>query len=131
CLLLGLLALLLVLAASLTAGRLALLTGVFAMGMVNAVVEQVYGLPIGLTYVTGALSRFGRGLGHRLLGERRRGWGIQLVPWLGMLLGGVLGAALEARLGLAAWYASAALAAALAVVFRLVPRAWQLGYLAS
>ncbi|MDK4198806.1 YoaK family protein [Pseudomonas sp. HR1] len=131
CLLLGLLALLLALAASLPLGPLALLIGVFAMGMVNAVVEQVYGLPIGLTYVTGALSRFGRGLGHWLLGERRRGWRIQLVPWLGMLLGGVLGAALEAGLGLAAWYASAALAAILAVIFRLIPRAWQLGYLAS
>lgn len=131
CLLLGLLALLLALAASLPGGRLALLLGVFAMGMVNAVVEQVYGLPIGLTYVTGALSRFGRGLGHWLLGVRRPGWGIQLVPWLGMLLGGVLGAVLEAGLGQAAWYASAVLAAALAVVFRSIPRAWQLGYLAS
>ncbi len=54
CLLLGLLALLLGLAASLSLGHLALLTGVFAMGMVNAVVEQSYGQPIGLTYVTGA-----------------------------------------------------------------------------
>ncbi|MDR6234063.1 YoaK family protein [Pseudomonas oryzihabitans] len=131
CVLLGLLALLLAVAASLPDARLAFLAGVFAMGMVNVVVEQVYGLPIGLTYVTGALSRFGRGLGRWLLGERRRGWGIQLVPWLGMLLGGVLGALLEARLGLAAWYASAGCAAILAVIFRLIPRSWQLGYLAS
>ena len=36
---------------------------VFAMGMVNAAVEHIEGLPIGLTYVTGALSRFGRGCG--------------------------------------------------------------------
>jgi len=131
CVLLGLLALLLAVAASLPDASVALLVGVFAMGMVNVVVEQVYGLPIGLTYVTGALSRFGRGLGRWLLGERRRGWGIQLVPWLGMLLGAVLGALLEAHLGQAAWYASAACAAILAVIFRLVPRAWQLGYLAS
>ena len=30
---------------------------VLAMGMVNATVEHIEGLPIGLTYVTGALSR--------------------------------------------------------------------------
>ncbi|PWQ88756.1 DUF1275 domain-containing protein, partial [Enterococcus faecium] len=45
----------------------ALLAATLAMGMINAVVEQVNGLPIGLTYVTGALSRFGRGLGRWLL----------------------------------------------------------------
>src|SRR5690606_17020660 len=37
---------------------LALVAAVLAMGMINAVVEEVNGLPIGLTYVTGALSRF-------------------------------------------------------------------------
>lgn len=42
----------------------ALVAAILAMGMLNAVVEQVNGLPIGLTYVTGALSRFGRGLGR-------------------------------------------------------------------
>ncbi len=42
---------------------------VFAMGMVNAAVEHIEGLPIGLTYVTGALSRFGRGIGRFLLGS--------------------------------------------------------------
>ncbi len=52
----------------------ALVAAILAMGMLNAVVEQVNGLPIGLTYVTGALSRFGRGLGRWLLGERRNGW---------------------------------------------------------
>lgn len=45
----------------------ALIAATLAMGMLNAVVEQVNGLPIGLTYVTGALSRFGRGLGRWLL----------------------------------------------------------------
>lgn len=34
----------------------ALVAAILAMGMLNAVVEQVNGLPIGLTYVTGALS---------------------------------------------------------------------------
>ncbi|QXH33033.1 YoaK family protein [Pseudomonas muyukensis] len=107
----------------------ALVAAILAMGMLNAVVEQVNGLPIGLTYVTGALSRFGRGLGRWLLGERRHGWRVQLVPWSGMLLGAALGAWLELRLGLLALAASSALACVLALVTLFVPRAWQLGYM--
>lgn len=131
CVLLGFLTLLLGLAACLPSAVAALLLSIFAMGMVNAVVEQVNGLPIGLTYVTGALSRFGRGLGRWLLGERRPGWRSQLVPWGGLLFGGVLGTLLELRFGLAALFASSALAAVLTVAFRLVPRGWQLRYLAE
>ncbi|MCO7518978.1 MULTISPECIES: YoaK family protein [unclassified Pseudomonas] len=107
----------------------ALVAAILAMGMLNAVVEQVNGLPIGLTYVTGALSRFGRGLGRWLLGERRHGWRVQLVPWSGMLLGAALGAWLELRLGLLALAASSGLACVLALVTLFVPRAWQLGYM--
>lgn len=100
----------------------ALVAAILAMGMLNAVVEQVNGLPIGLTYVTGALSRFGRGLGRWLLGERRNGWRVQLVPWSGMCVGAVLGALLEQQLGLAAMAASAALAALLALLALVIPR---------
>jgi len=107
----------------------ALLAATLAMGMINAVVEQVNGLPIGLTYVTGALSRFGRGLGRWVLGERRNGWRVQLVPWAGMLLGAALGAWLEHRLGLQALAGSCALACLLALVTRFIPRSWQLGYM--
>ncbi|MCH7418900.1 YoaK family protein [Pseudomonas mosselii] len=107
----------------------ALIAATLAMGMLNAVVEQVNGLPIGLTYVTGALSRFGRGLGRWLLGERRDGWRVQLVPWSGMLLGAALGAWLQQRLGLQALTASCALACLLALVTVFIPRAWQLGYM--
>jgi uncharacterized membrane protein YoaK (UPF0700 family) len=107
----------------------ALLAATLAMGMINAVVEQVNGLPIGLTYVTGALSRFGRGLGRWLLGERRNGWRVQLVPWAGMLLGAALGAWLEHQLGLQALAGSCALACLLALVTRFIPRSWQRGYM--
>ncbi|TFF39413.1 YoaK family protein [Pseudomonas sp. RIT623] len=107
----------------------ALVAATLAMGMLNAVVEQVNGLPIGLTYVTGALSRFGRGLGRWLLGERRHGWRVQLVPWTGMLLGAALGAWLQQRLGLLALSASSAVACLLALVTLFIPRAWQLGYM--
>lgn len=107
----------------------ALLAATLAMGMINAVVEQVNGLPIGLTYVTGALSRFGRGLGRWLLGERHNGWRVQLVPWAGMLLGAALGAWLEHHLGLQALTGSCALACVLALVSRFIPRTWQRGYM--
>ncbi len=60
---------------------------VLAMGLVNAAVEHIEGLPIGLTYVTGALSRFGRGLGRFILGDRQFDWNIQAVPWIGMVTG--------------------------------------------
>lgn len=106
-----------------------LIAAILAMGMINAVVEQVNGLPIGLTYVTGALSRFGRGLGRWLLGERRNGWRVQLVPWSGMLLGAALGGWLQHHLGLQALAGSCALACLLALVTRFVPRSWQRGYM--
>lgn len=108
---------------------LAFIAAIISMGMLNAVVEQVNGLPIGLTYVTGALSRFGRGLGRWLLGEHRNGWRVQLIPWSGMLLGGAAGAVLEHHLGLAAMAVSGALACTLAVVVFFIPRSWQLGYM--
>ncbi|MDH0288643.1 YoaK family protein [Pseudomonas sp. GD04087] len=107
----------------------AFIAAIVSMGMLNAVVEQVNGLPIGLTYVTGALSRFGRGLGRWLLGERYNGWRVQLVPWSGMLLGAAVGAFLEHHLGLAAMAVSAALASMLAAVVFFIPRSWQLGYM--
>ncbi|MCP1418230.1 MULTISPECIES: YoaK family protein [Pseudomonas] len=107
----------------------ALLAAIIAMGMLNAAVEEVNGLPVGLTYVTGALSRFGRGLGRWMLGERRSGWRVQLIPWTGMFAGAVLGAVLEHHLGLKALYASGLLAAGLAVLSLKIPRRWQLGYM--
>ncbi|MGR4041390.1 YoaK family protein [Pseudomonas sp. 910_21] len=106
----------------------ALLAAIIAMGMLNAAVEEVNGLPIGLTYVTGALSRFGRGLGRWMLGDRRNGWRVQLVPWGGMFAGAVLGAILEQHLGLKALYVSGLFAALLGIASLKIPRRWQLGY---
>ena len=107
----------------------ALLAAIVAMGMLNAAVEEVNGLPVGLTYVTGALSRFGRGLGRWLLGERRNGWRVQLIPWGGMFIGAVIGALLEQQMGLRALWVSGALAAALGVATLLIPRRWHLGFM--
>lgn len=107
----------------------ALLAAIIAMGMLNAAVEEVNGLPVGLTYVTGALSRFGRGLGRWALGERRNGWRVQLVPWAGMFVGAVLGALLEQHLGLKALAVSGVLAGVLGMVSLSIPRRWHLGFM--
>lgn len=107
----------------------ALIAAVTAMGMINAVVEEVNGLPIGLTYVTGALSRFGRGLGRTLMGERRQGWRVQLIPWSGMFVGAIIGVLLEQAFDLSALLFSALLAAVLGFISLKIPRRWQLGYM--
>ena len=107
----------------------ALLAAIVAMGMLNAAVEEVNGLPVGLTYVTGALSRFGRGLGRWLMGERRNGWRVQLIPWAGMFIGAVIGALLEQQMGLRALWVSGALAGALGAATLLIPRRWHLGFM--
>jgi uncharacterized membrane protein YoaK (UPF0700 family) len=98
---------------------------VLAMGMVNAAVEHIEGLPIGLTYVTGALSRFGRGIGRFLMGDRDIAWTIQIVPWVGMLAGAVLGAVLVHLFGAEAlWFVSmVALLVAIGTLF--IPRPLQ------
>ncbi|RMQ44367.1 hypothetical protein ALQ04_02149 [Pseudomonas cichorii] len=108
---------------------LALVWAILAMGMLNAAVEQVNGLPVGLTYVTGALSRFGRGLGRWMLGERRDGWRIQLVPWAGMFIGAVIGALLEQRMGLNALLVSGVLSALLGLLSLKIPHRWQRRYM--
>lgn len=114
---------------SLESNMLALIWAILAMGMLNAAVEQVNGLPVGLTYVTGALSRFGRGLGRWMLGERRDGWRVQLVPWVGMFIGAVIGALLEHRLGLNALLISGSLSTLLGLVSLKIPHRWQRQYM--
>ncbi|EJT03267.1 YoaK family protein [Rhizobium sp. CCGE 510] len=98
---------------------------VLAMGMVNAAVEQIEGLPIGLTYVTGALSRFGRGIGRWIIGDRRIEWTIQIVPWGGMLLGAIAGALLTRLTGAHALWLVSLFAMVLAFVARFIPRPLQ------
>lgn len=97
---------------------------VFAMGMLNAAVDTVAGHPIGLTYVTGALSRFGKGLGRFLCGERRGGFLVQMLPWIGMLTGAVTGVFLLQAWQETAIWAIGATALLLTLVSVMVPRDW-------
>lgn len=98
---------------------------VLAMGMVNATVEHIEGLPIGLTYVTGALSRFGRGIGRFLLGDRDFAWTVQIVPWGGMISGAVIGALLASALGARALWLVSMVALVLALSTLFIPRPLQ------
>ncbi|MCO5732905.1 YoaK family protein [Rhizobium sp. SSA_523] len=123
---LGCVALLLALAALMQDEQLRLLRFycvVLSMGMVNATVEHIEGLPIGLTYVTGALSRLGRGMGRYLMGERSLDWSIQAIPWLGMISGAITGAALGIILADKALFVAAGLALAIALVSLRIRRA--------
>ena len=104
----------------------ALVAAILAMGMLNAVVEQVNGLPIGPTTSPAPSPASAAACRWR---ERRNGWRVQLVPWSGMCVGAVLGALLEQQLGLAAMAASAALAALLALLALVIPRPWQMDYM--
>ncbi len=101
---------------------------VLAMGVVNASVEHIEGLPIGLTYVTGALSRFGRGLGRWIIGTGNIQWTMQIVPWVGMLAGAVVGALLEYRFGQASLWAPAILAGLLCILVLMIPGRWSRRY---
>ncbi|MBT9371572.1 YoaK family protein [Rhizobium sp. CSW-27] len=96
---------------------------VLAMGMVNATVEHIEGLPIGLTYVTGALSRLGRGIGRFLMGDRQLDWSIQLVPWLGMVSGAIIGALLGIAMPQTALIVAALLAMGVALFSLRIRRA--------
>jgi uncharacterized membrane protein YoaK (UPF0700 family) len=103
---------------------------VFAMGALNAALEEVDGQALGVTYVTGALSRFGRGLGRFLIGHHARGWWVQIVPWTGMAAGALTGALLAHRWGGEAVFAVAGLALVLALVGLVVPPGWRRVWLA-
>ncbi|KQT54050.1 hypothetical protein ASG54_18890 [Aureimonas sp. Leaf460] len=130
--LLGLIAALLAFAALLPGperSALAVLSAVLAMGLVNAAVERVEGHPFGITYVTGALSRFGRGLGRWMVGDRSgAGWALELVPFVGMLGGAVLGALFGIAHGRSAILLAAGLSALLAAASLAIPRSWRRRY---
>lgn len=98
---------------------------ILAMGGINSAVEEVEGVGLGMTYVTGALSKFGRGLGHYLMGKRDLGWTFQSAPWTGILSGAIIGAALGIRFGRHGLWVPCLLAFSLSVFALLLPREWQ------
>jgi uncharacterized membrane protein YoaK (UPF0700 family) len=68
-------------------------TIVLAMGALNAAFSRVGVSSVSLTYVTGALVKFGQGLGRLLIGRGGGDWSwtVQGFMWLCLLAGGVAG----------------------------------------
>lgn len=96
---------------------------VLAMGMLNAALSRAGDISVGLTYVTGALARFGHGLGDALAGGAGgAGWREQAMPWIGLATGAVAGAAAEAAYGRDALWGAAGVALALACCTGAAPR---------
>ncbi|WQG60079.1 DUF1275 family protein [Pseudomonas sp. RTB3] len=86
--------------------------------------------PIGLTYVTGALSRFGQRIRPVDAGRAKK-WMASSVDTRGpaCLSGAVIGALLEQQMGMRALWVSGALAGVLGLVSLTIPRRWQLSFM--
>ena len=75
-----------------------------AMGVLNNAFRRDGEVAIGLTYMTGALVRFGQGLAGWLRGRARTGWVNNLVLWVSLASGAVCGALAATALPLySAW----------------------------
>ena len=99
---------------------LALAGLVLAMGALNNCFQREGSNSFGLTYMTGALVRFGQGLAYRLCGREAPGFLGLLALWAALGGGAVLGALAQQRLGehslaVAAGLACLAVAATIAV----------------
>ena len=80
---------------------------VLAMGALNNTFQRDGEVSVGLTYMTGALVRFGQGLAAKAMGTGNNGWEGWLMLWLGLALGAVAGAyAMIHWPGLALWLAA-------------------------
>ncbi len=70
-----------------------------AMGAANATLQRGDTL-LGVTYMSGALVKIGQLLAEALLGGRKGAWLPYLLPWGGLVTGGISGALLFQRFGL-------------------------------
>jgi uncharacterized membrane protein YoaK (UPF0700 family) len=89
---------------------------VVAMGLLNAAMHRAGATGISLTYVTGALVKFGQGLGLLLCRRQEdASWWKQGVLWACLLTGAASAAVLELRVGTGIVWTLPALAAVLTV----------------
>lgn len=96
-------------------GNASLAALVLAMGALNNTLQREGEVAVGLTYMTGALVRFGQGLGARLAGEQREGWAANGLLWLGLALGALAGALSFERLSNGALWIAVGFAAVMAL----------------
>ncbi len=96
----------------------------FAMGALNAAMQKAGPLSVSITYVTGMLVKFGRGLGQLACGRRpEKLLVLHIVPWAGLLAGATLGALCMGRYGERTYLALPPLALALAAcAYAAVPK---------
>jgi len=87
-----------------------------AMGAENTVFAEAGEVRIGLTYMTGALVKLGKGIATALVGGDRMAWAPYFLLWFGLLVGATTGALVYARVGLDALWAAALAMALLAIV---------------
>lgn len=97
----------------------------FGMGMLNAAMNRVGRASIGLTYVTGALVKFGQGVGRALCGRRDDAGGHwwQLAMWTSLLAGTIAAAVTLRFAGQALFWPLPALSAVVAVAASRLDRA--------
>jgi uncharacterized membrane protein YoaK (UPF0700 family) len=78
-----------------------------AMGAINNTFSRETHVAIGLTYMTGALVRFGQGLAAWLCGEIREGWFFNILLWTSLACGAVGGALAETAVPMVApWFST-------------------------
>lgn len=81
----------------------------FAMGTANTVFQRGGEVSIGVTYMTGALVKFGQRLAMAILGHEPFAWAPYLLLWGSLVSGAMLGALAYGRIGLEGlWIASIA-----------------------
>lgn len=93
---------------------------VVAMGAENSVFEQGDDVHIGLTYMTGALVKFGQRVASALWGGDRFSWAPFILLWAGLVVGAVAGTATHHWIGLAGLWIAAAFASSFAVIARRI-----------
>jgi uncharacterized membrane protein YoaK (UPF0700 family) len=89
---------------------------VLAMGAENSVFEQGDDVHIGLTYMTGALVKFGQRAAAALIGGDRFACVPYICLWAGLVLGAVAGAVTYGWIGLAGLWLAAGFATAFAAI---------------
>jgi len=89
-----------------------------AMGAENSVFEEGEDVHIGLTYMTGALVKFGQRAAAALMGGDRSACLPYIVLWGGLVVGAVTGAATYTLVGLGGLWFAAAVAAVFAIIAR-------------
>lgn len=87
-----------------------------AMGAENTVFAEGGEVRLGLTYMTGALVKVGKGFASSLFGEARFAWAPHLMLWIGLVAGAVTGASAYVRLGASALWIAAGVFLALAAL---------------